>query len=152
MPTEWPVPKGAALEQAGLVVERVDRRINVGAFDPGAQRCEPLVVDPDVGLEDFERRVGDMAPIKAALQHMVIAAQDAVGVEAQHLAFPHLAVSVHDVADAAAVGPALNPGHVHVVDLDVGEALAQLVLDGAVRGARDLDLGDAGLKRASIAA
>ena len=108
----------------------------------------------DIGLEDGKRVVGDVAPVEAPLQDMVIAADDRVGIDADHLALLHDPMRVHDVADAAPIGPGLNPAHVEVVDLDVGEAPAELVVDRGVGGARHLDLGHAelqGLQR-SVAA
>ena len=52
---------------------------------------------------------------------------------------------VHDVADAAPIGAGLNPAHVDVVDLDVGEAPAELFVDRGIGRPRHLDLGDARL-------
>ena len=50
------------------------------------------------------------------------------------------------MADAAPVGPALDPAHVEVVDLDIGEAPAELILDRDGGRPRHLDLGHAGLE------
>jgi len=139
--------EGAPLQQAGLAVDRVDRLVDVGALDSCAQGAQPRLMRFDVGLEDGERIVGDVPPVEAALQHVVVAADDRVGVDADHLALLHDPVRVHDVADAAPVGSGLDPAHVEVVDLDVGEAPAKLVLDRDVGGPRHLHLGHAGAQR-----
>ena len=138
-------PEGAPLQEARFAIDRVDYLVDVRALDAGPERPQPGVMRLDVGLEDRERVVGHVPPIEAALEDMVVAADDRVGVHADHFALLHHPMRVHDVADAAPIGAGLNPAHVDVVDLDVGEAPAELVLDRGIGRPRHLDLGHARL-------